>query len=428
MILEPSLECATPKRIRSLQDARLRSQQIRFAQVPAYRPLLRSPRDWSALRQSTLINGEAYGKSHSAFLKLSREGLAYVDITSGTTGPPKMRFVTDQDDAIDKRLLARSFCAFGIRKSDRVLFVDVGDLNLFAIGSKALSDLGNDRSVFHAVRLPFAKSFQEAFRVFNPDVLFTIPSVLMRGFDALREHLQGRSRLRSIIYTGEHLQDKIRHYLWKSHRVEVFSLYSSIELGFIGAECEQHDGDHLWADALLPHIAGATKVRQKVFKREANVLRGIFGATQLLHEGSPAFMYQTGDVVYFTDAPCACGRTLPRLKFLSRSKDIFSVYSSKLSFSQFHNIVYPNDEEDTTNLLQIVVTENKAGVLLTLILPVESLYSVEQRAAVIRCRLESDPSLAFLVEHGLLRFRLSFRPATFFVSRKVNTVEDRRIR
>jgi phenylacetate-coenzyme A ligase PaaK-like adenylate-forming protein len=297
MILEPSFECATPRDICSLQRSRLRLQQSRLAKVPAYRHLLRSSRRLNAIKQITLVNGEAYSNSHSAFLKLSGNALAYVDVTSGTTGAPKMRFVTDGDDAIDIRLLARSFCSFGVRQSDRVLFADVGDLNLFAIGSKALSSLGNDRAVFYGARLPFAQSFREAFRIFDPDVLFTIPSVLMRGFAALREHLQSSSRLRSIIYTGEHFDDKIRHYLSDSYGIEVFSLYSSIELGFIGAECRQHDGDHVWADALMPHIAGATTVQQTVFRRQGKVLRGLFGATQLLHEGSPTFMYQTGDIV-----------------------------------------------------------------------------------------------------------------------------------
>jgi phenylacetate-CoA ligase len=249
---------------------------------------------------------------------------------------------------------------------------------------------------------------------------------LMRGFSALQRHVARKSNLRAIVYTGEHLDERLREYLSARYRIESFSLYSSIELGFVGAECEAHDGDHIWADAIVPHIAEVRGLPDITFKQSGDLVRGRFGATQLLHEGSPALLYDTGDLVCFTPSRCQCGRTLPRIKFLSRDADLFSIYSTKLSFSLFQRIAYPECEEDITNLLQLIVTDDRQAVLITLVLPIESLYPVDQRATIIQQRLQSEPSLAFLIDHRLIRFRLSFRTARYFRTRKLTRVQDLR--
>lgn len=350
--------------------------------------------------------------------------LYYLETTSGTTAAPKSRYATFQDDLIDQRLTARSFAAFGVTPDHRVLTVDLGELNFYALMTKGMAELGLYDSLFYSARKPFDRSMKEAL-AFKPDVLLTVPSILIRSWAAFIESLKAAPTLKKLIYYAEPLDSKIQQYLRREFGIESFSLYSSIELGIIGAECMAHDGIHVWADVLLPALKDAVTIKDKAFHYgERPSIQGLLGMTALVHEGKPTLAYLTGDMVEYTEEPCPCGRTLPRLHFIERDSETFSIYGAKFTYRQIHERVYKY--EDVTNFLQIVLQDDASGTLMRLILPKESLYSIQSRQAEISYDLRSHAGLSFMADHAVLHFDFKFVPAEFFTKRKIRLIEDLR--
>jgi phenylacetate-CoA ligase len=437
LIYEPYIECAQPERLKALQAARLRAYLALVGQrIPEYRKRIAEAQleqahehlsDAELLRRFSSIDftdAAAYVSIDACALREIGKSLYYLETTSGTTAVPKARYATHTDDLVDQRLVARSFAAFEITPRDRVLTVDLGELNFYALMTKGMGELGIYDSLFYSARSPFGYSMQEALSC-QPDVLLTVPSILVRSLKGFVESLKATPSVKKLIYYAEPLDWKLKQYLQKELGIETFSLYSSIELGMIGAECTAHDGIHMWADALFPALKDAVSIKRKAFRHSARpVLQGSLGLTTLMHTGKPTLAYLLGDTVQHTDAPCPCGRTLPRFNFVERTSETFSIFGVKFTYRQIYEHVYKYDE--VTSFLQIVLEDDTEGTVMRLVLPQESIYYVQGRETELADDLGSQPGLAVLVEHKVLDFDFQFVPAEFFTRRKIRLVEDLR--
>lgn len=438
MIYEPHIECATPEQLKAIQAARLRTYLKEVVpRVPEYRERIAganlSPHDASIGDEELLDRFSAVGFTDAAtYVSIDADArreidrkLYYLETTSGTTSLPKSRYATYEDDLLDQHLVARSFATFEVTPQDRVLTVDLGELNFYALMTKGMAKLGIYDSLFYSARKPFGRSMREALAS-RPDVLLTVPSVLMRSFTSFVESLKEAPCVRKLIYYAEPLDSSIQEYLYRELGIECFSLYSSIELGMIGAECTAHKGVHVWADSLLPALKDAVPVQRTSFQDgvEESVLQGSLGVTTLRHRGKPTLAYLLGDKVQYTSEPCACGRTLPRLYFVARDSESFSVFGIKFTHREIYDHVYGN--ESVTNFLQIVLADEASATLMKLILPEEGLHSIQHRQAELLRELEAKSSISFLLDHGVMRLELEFVPAEFFTRRKIRLIEDLR--
>src|SRR5262245_58293676 len=285
-------------------------KQVRNLQGHRWAALMRHLRERSSYRDVLRVVESKRSPGTAWYLEIDREVLSelgrtlyYIDTTSGTTGSPKSRYVSIPDDGFDLQMLQRTLQYAGIRSSDVVLVLDIGDLNLYSMFRKVLP---RQSVVFWGLRPPFEPSIAKALREVQPTIVFAFGNLLSRGAKQLqRYHLQHR-RLRRLLYTGEVLQSAAVE-LFHKIRLECFGIYSSIELGFIGAECGAHDGMHIWEDVLRVNVTDTGETRRRVFKRQASTVRhGVFSATTLLGRAKPALEYSTGDVVWYTRKRCAC--------------------------------------------------------------------------------------------------------------------------
>lgn len=437
MIYEPHIECATPEQLKAVQAAQLRTYLSKvIPRIPEYRKRIAGvglSRRHKALSDEELLerfyeigftDAAAYVSIDADARRAIDKRLYYLETTSGTTAVPKSRYATYADDLVDQHLVARSLAAFEVTPQDRVLTVDLGELNFYALMTKGMAKLGIYDSLFYSARKPFAQSMKEALS-FRPDVLLTVPSILMRSFPAFVECLKAAPCVKKLIYYAEPLERKIQQFLRKELGIECFSLYSSIEMGMIGAECAAHNGIHIWADALLPALKDGVPVKRNGFRAGGQrMMQGSLGLTSLKHTGKPTLAYLIGDTVQYTDAPCPCGRTLPRLQFVARDSESFSVYGVKFTYREIHDRVYK--DESVSNFLQIVLEDDSSGTLMRLVLPEESLHSIKHRQAEISGTLEAQSPFSFLVDHQVLHFDFKFVPAEFFTRRKIRLVEDLR--
>jgi len=437
VIYEPHIECAPAERLRLVQAGRLKTFLAETAaHLPGYREFiieagldghLQTASDEEILARFSsagFTGSTAYVAIDAQALRTLDKRLFFMETTSGTTAAPKSRYATREDDLIDQKLLARSFAAFGVTSSQRVLTVDLGELNMYALMTKALADLGAYDSLFYCARKDFGRSMKEALAC-RPDVLITVPSVLARSMAEFLDSLGGIPSLKKLIYYAEPLDEKIQQHLLREFGIESFSMYSSIECGIIGAECEAHDGIHVWADYILPGLKDASPVKKAAFKNfEGEALEGALGLTTMMYTGKPTLAYLNGDEVQYTEASCVCGRTMPRISFVQRKTDVFSVYGTKFTYRQIHEIVY--EHAPVASFLQVILEDGASGTEMKLILPAEERHGVKERRDEIYNALKSHPSMSFIVSHGVLDFKFEFVEADFFTGRKIRKVEDRR--
>lgn len=437
MIYEPDLESATPKKLRARQASALREYLISVSlTIPEYQEKIvgadldkpyQVTDDEELLRRFSSIgftDPATYMAIDSSALRAVDKKLFYLESTSGTTSVPKSRYVTLTDDLLDQQLVARSFAAFDVKPEDRVLTLDLGELNFYAVVTKGIARLGIFESVFYDARKPFVESMQEALS-FQPNVLMTTPSILLRSLPALSANPSAMKSLKKLVYYCEALDPQVQHYLHRDFGIESFSLYSSVELGMIGAECTAHRGVHLWADVLLPAIHDAVPVESEICEGKSQAaVQGSLGLTTLLSRGKPTLAYLLGDRVEYTEAPCKCGRTLPRIHFLERDSEIFSLFGAKFTYRQIYDCVY--HENEVKSFLQIVLEDDADGVNMRLVLPQIDSVSKEMRLDKLIAELSAQAGLSFFVDHDVLEFQFEFVPAEFFTKRKIRRVDDRR--
>lgn len=437
MIYDREIECGSAEQLKTVQATALRKYLEEVGQaIPEYRQRISAAHldelpkvtdDHELLRRFSSVgftDAAAYVSTDGSALRLIDRSLYYLETTSGTTSVPKSRYVNWEDDMLDQELVARSFCAFDVKPDDRVLTIDLGELNFHALITKGIARLGIYDSVFYSARRPFGDSMKEALSC-SPDVLVTTPSILLRSLPGLAESLNATRSLRKLVYYCEPLDTRLQHYLSDHFGIESFSLYSAIETGIIGAECGAHNGIHVWADVLLPTISEAVPIQSEIFRTEGyQVFEGALGLTTLMHRGKPTLAYLLGDRVQYTAAPCDCGRTLPRVHFVERDNDIFSIFGTKFTYRQIYESVYQNDE--ITSFLQIVLEDNTDGTTMTLVLPQVESVPNETRAEDLTSELASSTGLSYLVDHQVLDFEFKFVPSEFFTKRKIRLIEDLR--
>jgi phenylacetate-coenzyme A ligase PaaK-like adenylate-forming protein len=115
---------------------------------------------------------------------------------------------------------------------------------------------------------------------------------------------------------------------------------------------------------------------------------------------------------------------MPRISFVQRKTDVFSVFGTKFTYRQIHDIVYQH--APVTSFMQVILEDGASGTDMKLILPDEEGHGVKERRDEIYNALKSHPSMSFIVSQGVLDFHLEFVAADFFTSRKIRKVEDRR--
>ena len=110
----------------------------------------------------------------------------------------------------------------------------------------------------------------------------------------------------SVICGAERVLDADRQALEAAFG-PVFETYGSREVMLIGAECERHDGLHLSSENLIVEVLVDGRPARPGEVGEVVI-------TDLHNRGMPFIRYVNGDLAtQLAPAPCACGRTLPRL-------------------------------------------------------------------------------------------------------------------
>ena len=237
--------------------------------------------------------------------------IVYISASSGSTGVPTASPFTsrDFDDWIDYE--ARQFWSSGLRADDR--YCHSLNFSLFIGGPCVLGAQKLGALTIHAGTIP-SDRLLAVLKQFQATAIWTTPSYAWHlGETAVKEGLDIKRDLaiRRIFVAGEpggsipETRRRIEE-LWGASVYDYYGL--SDIFGSCAGMCENKDGlhwaeDHIHVEVLDPDSG------EPVAPGE----RGELVLTTLKKTARPMVRFRTGDIVSFTDEPCACGRTAIRM-------------------------------------------------------------------------------------------------------------------
>jgi phenylacetate-CoA ligase len=149
---------------------------------------------------------------------------------------------------------------------------------------------------------------------FQPHVIRSYGSHLDALFTYLGRHRIAPRELRVATFGSDPISDGVREWVQSTLDVEVLGEYGAIEAPHIGFECERHRGYHANLDLYPIRLIDANG---------GEVKRGDAGelvVSNLVNRGTMLLNYRIGDRLAPVAEPCPCGRRLPLVSYLSRTK------------------------------------------------------------------------------------------------------------
>jgi phenylacetate-CoA ligase len=158
-------------------------------------------------------------------------------------------------------------------------------------------------------------------------------------------------KLKSGAFGAEPWSESMRVEIEKKLNLEPFDIYGLSEIigPGVSAECEAHEGLHLYEDHFLPEI-----IDPETLEPLPPGEKGELVITTLTKEATPVIRYRTRDITSLNYEPCSCGRTLVRMERVTgRTDDMLIIRGVNVFPSQVEQILM--EIEGTEPHYQIVV-------------------------------------------------------------------------
>jgi phenylacetate-CoA ligase len=291
--------------------------------------------------------------------------------TSGTTGKPTIFAIDEGDWARIGFAHARIMWGFGVRPRDTVF---IGSLFSLYVGSwGALA--GTER--LGATAFPFGagtpgqteRAVAWIARV-KPTVFYGTPSYALYLAEAARKlgvDPKDDFAFRILFFSGEPGAGvpATRRRIEETFGGICVDTGSMAEMTpwMTNGECAERSGMHLWQDIVYTELVGKDSGERVPYGEE-----GVPVYTHLERTSQPMIRYWSGDLARWTDEPCRCGRSYPRLPLgiYGRADDMFIVRGVNIyptvvenvlrafpALGEEFRIVISREEEMDTLLLQV---------------------------------------------------------------------------
>jgi len=278
-----------------------------------------------ALRELPFTTKADLEAQNEAFLAVPRAAVRDIVQSSGTTGIPTTVMYTARD--LERLAYNEAVCfkGCGMGRGDRVLLTCTLD-RCFVAGYAYC--LGAQAVGAASVRsgLNLAEGHASVLALMRPTFLVGVPGFLRKLGRHLHESGRPPQGVKGLICIGEPLRDAslkataLALELEKLWGAPAFSTYSSSEIVTSFCECASQCGGHAAPDLGLLEIVDESG--RVLPPGEA----GEIVVTPLGVEGMPLVRFRTGDIGFFIEEPCSCGRQTLRLSpILGRRAQILKV-------------------------------------------------------------------------------------------------------
>lgn len=224
--------------------------------------------------------------------------------TSGSTGRRGIFLFGEEEWATVLASYARVYAWGGVR-------VGLGKRSKIAVVSTT-TPFHQSARVGSSVQSPFVPALRldatdplpqnvERLNRFQPEALVAYASM---GRALAVEQLEGRLRIapKTVFCASEVLTDEARRLIARAWGRQPFDVYGATEAATIAAECEHHDGLHLFEDLVITEV---------VDERYRPVPPGEYGdkvlVTVLFSRTQPLIRYEMSDRVRLSERPCPSG-------------------------------------------------------------------------------------------------------------------------
>lgn len=249
------------------------------------------------------------------FICVSKEDIIDYVTTSGTLGDPVTFVLTSED--LDRLAYNEylSFTTAGFTKKDVMQLMTTIDRRFMAgmayyLGARQLG-MGVARVGNGIPELQW-----DTIHRIHPTCGVVVPSFLIKliEFAEKNEIDYNNSSMGKCVCIGESLRTpdfslntlgRRIHEKWSS--LELYSTYASTEMQSSFTECNQFHGGHLQPELIIVEFLDDHNMPVKSGEP------GEVTITTLGVKGMPLLRFKTGDICYYHDEPCACGRKTIRL-------------------------------------------------------------------------------------------------------------------
>ena len=281
------------------------------------------------------------------------EEIVRVHASSGTTGKPIVVAYTQSDLDVWKEVMVRTFAACGLHRGDVVQ--NAYGYGLFTGGLGA----HYGAEALGATVIPISGGNTErqtmVMQDFGVTAICSTPSYFLHLVERAREMKIDFSRLRAGIFGAEPWSEAMRQRIQAETGIRAYDIYGLSEIigPGVGSECAAQGGLHLFEDHFYPEIIDP--VSGQVLPDGAE---GELVLTTLSKQAMPMIRYRTRDVTALLPEACDCGRTVRRIRRITRrSDDMFIIRGINVFPSQVETALL--QVEGTLPHYQIVLTREK---------------------------------------------------------------------
>ncbi len=358
MIWNESKECMDIESLSYLQSERLKKLVKRiYHNVPSYRTKMQEldliPSDIESIddivklpftTKEDLRNNYPYGLFAKPISEIVR-----VHASSGTSGKATIVGYTPRDIEIWMECVTRVLAMAGIGKND-TMQVSYG-YGLFTGGLGLHYGAENLGCTVIPMSTTSTKKQIEMMEDLNCTAIACTPSYLMHLAEAIEESdRRPNLKLKVAICGAEPWTDNMRIKIENQLGIKAYDIYGLSEIigPGVAADCEYHEGLHIYEDHFYPEI-----LDPETLKPVADGEVGELVITTLTKEGFPLIRYRTKDLTSINHEKCKCGRTHARIsKFIGRSDDMLVIRGVNVFPSQIEAALLELGE---TSYYQIIV-------------------------------------------------------------------------
>jgi phenylacetate-CoA ligase len=238
--------------------------------------------------------------------------------SSGTTGKPIVVAYTREDVDVWAEVMARTFAACGLHRGD--ILQNAFGYGLFTGGLGA----HYGAEALGATVIPVSGGNTErqimVLKDFGVSALCCTPSYFVHLIERAREVGVDLRELplRVGVFGAEPWSDAMRAHIEAEAGVKAYDIYGLSEIigPGVASECAVQDGLHVFEDHFYPEIIDPETCRPLPDGAEGELV-----LTTLSKKAMPMIRYRTRDITRIISEPCACGRSLRRIRRIGRRSD-----------------------------------------------------------------------------------------------------------
>lgn len=375
------------------------------------------------LKKIPVTNKEHLQQRNDDFLCVSPNKIIEYSSTSGTLGSPVTIALTEGDlNRLAYNEYSSFTCADGTADDIYQLMLTLD--RQFMAGMAYYSGLRKMGAGI--IRLgPGVPSLQwETILRLKPTAIVAVPSFIIKLIQFAQQHNIdiNQTSVKKAICIGENIRNtdfslsilgkKIRE-AWD---IKLYSTYASTEMQTAFTECGEFKGGHSHPELI---------VLEMLDENDQPVAMGQPGEvtiTTLGVEGMPLLRYKTGDICFYFDEQCACGRTSKRLSsIVGRKKQMIKYKGTTLYPPALFEML--NEMEEVLDFVaEVYSNEMGTDEVLINILPVTLTEECDRKIrANLQARLRVSPHVKYVTVEEIQKMQT---PET---GRKIMKFIDKRI-